>query len=127
MFKGTTRRGALPALIGAVLFALSSMGMSAASAGDDHGGVPRSIALAQALKSVCGTEFHVNAREVDQMVWMLKHAFPPKDATAFQASLASEEAKVRGEIEAAGASNWCAAQKDKFTRANGGRTPLMFR
>lgn len=61
------------------------------------------------------------------MIWMLEHAFPPKDAKAFQASLAGEEARVRAEIGAAGAGEWCATQKDKFTRANGGRTPLMFR
>lgn len=123
MFKGIAERGAAGVFAAAAILALSSV----ASAEDDRGGVARSIALAEALKSVCGTEIHVNGREVDQMIWMLKHAFPPKDATAFQASLASEKARVRGEIGAAGAGTWCAAQKDKFTRANGGRTPLMFR
>ncbi|MDJ0447325.1 hypothetical protein [Methylocystis sp. JR02] len=120
MLKGTIKRGAL---IGAAILAL----WSTAFAGDDHGGAARSIALAKALKSVCATEIHVNEREIDQMIWMLEHAFPPKDAKAFQASLAGEEARVRAEIGAAGAGEWCATQKDKFTRANGGRTPLMFR
>jgi hypothetical protein len=86
----------------------------------------RSMALLNALKSVCAKEFYVNAGEVDQMIWLLKNAFP-ENPKAFQAALASEEAKVRAQTDQMGAAAWCADQKEKLTRANDGRTPKMFR